>query len=209
MEPLLPDEQRLFDSIRGHLFTHQYPPSVRELISLSSRKSSDGIQRLLNQLREKGYIDWKNNQSRTYQLLVGNMPLRGVIQAGYVVDQPSDLSTYIDVSGTQYELQDYALQVQGDSMIESHICDGDFVIIRPSEGLDSLKPGTITAVWVEGEGTTLKHVYQEDRWIVLEAANERYKSQRFESSQVQPQGVLVGLHRFYEGISLRTEIRHS
>jgi repressor LexA len=197
MEPLLQDEQNLFDSIRGYLFTHQYPPSVRELIDLSDCRSSDRVQRLLKQLREKGYLDWRDKQSRTYQLLVGNMPLCGVIQAGYVEQQPSDLSTYIDVSGAQYKIQDYALKVQGDSMSDAHICDGDFVIIRPVKEIESLKPGTITAVWVEGEGTTLKYLYQKDGWVTLKAANSKYKSQKFEPNHVQPQGVLVGLHRIY------------
>jgi repressor LexA len=154
------------------------------------------IQGLLEGLREKGYINWKDNQARTYQLLVGNMPLRGAIQAGYVVEQP-DLYAYIDVSGARYKVQDYALQVLGDSMIDAHICSGDFVIIRPIVDIEGLKPGTITAILVAGEGTTLKHLYQEDDWVVLKAANQKYKPQRFEASRVEPQGILVGLHRSY------------
>ena len=65
------------------------------------------MQTLLEQLREKEYIAWDSNKSRTYQLIAGNMPLRGVIQAGYVVEQPTDCHTYIDVSAAQYKIQDY------------------------------------------------------------------------------------------------------
>lgn len=198
MEPLLPDEQKLFNSIRGYLFEHQYPPSVRDLISLSGRKSSDSIQRSLKHLREKGYINWTNGQSRTYHMTVGNMPLRGAIQAGYVEQQPSDITTYIDVSGAQYKSEDYALQVRGDSMIDAHIRDGDFAIIRPVKEINELEQGKITAVWVEGEGTTLKYLYKEDGRIILRAANAEYNPQSFDPSQVQPQGVLIGLHRTYD-----------
>lgn len=198
MEPLLPNEQKLFDCIRGFLFVHQYPPSVRELPGLFGRKSMKQVQDLLEQLREKGYVAWQDKQARTYQLLVGNMPLRGVIQAGYVVEQPTDMSSYIDVSGARYKLQDYALQVQGDSMIDAYICDGDFVIIRPIKNTQDVKPGTITAVLVDGEDTTLKYLYEEDGLVVLKAANRKYKTQRFEAARVQPLGILVGLHRSYE-----------
>lgn len=197
MERLLPDEQMLFDSIRGHLFTHKYPPSIKELIELSGRRSTDKVQRLLNQLREKEYIAWESGRSRTYQLIAGNMPLRGVVQAGYVEEHPSDSPTYIDVSGTHYRLQDYALKVQGDSMVGEHICDGDFVILRPVKDIKSLKPGTVTAVWVEGVGTTLKYLYQEKGVITLKAANKNYKPQKFQSNQVRPQGTLLGLLRSY------------
>ncbi len=197
MEALLPDEQKLFDSIRSHFFEHRYPPTVRELISLFGW-NSNGVQRLLDQLREKGYIDWKKSKSRSIQLVAGNMPLRGVIQAGYVEEPSSNSPAYIDVSGAQYVLQDYALQVEGDSMVDSHICEGDFVILRPAKDIESLKPGTITAVWVEGGGTTLKHLYLEDGTVTLKAANKEFSSQSFEASQVRPQGVLVGLHRRYD-----------
>ena len=197
MEPLLPNEQKLFDCLREHLFERQYPPAIRELTHRFGRKSSKQVQELLEQLRGKGYVDWQDKQARTYKLLVGNMPLRGVIQAGYVVEQPTNLSSYIDVSSSRYKLQDYALQVQGDSMINAHICDGDFVIIRPIKDTQRLKPGTIAAVLVEGEGTTLKYFYEEDGWVVLKADNLEYHPQIFESSRIQPQGVLVGLHRSY------------
>lgn len=197
METLLPDEKRLFDSMREYFFVHRHSPSIRELIELSEYTSSNKVQSLLSQLREKEYIDWTDKQNRTFRLIAGNMPLRGVIQAGYVEQPSSDLSTYIDIPGTQYTVQDYALEVQGDSMIDDHICDGDFVIIRPIKELDSLKPGTITAVWVEGGGTTLKRVSLEGKRVLLKPANAEYETQNFEASQVQPQGILIGLHRTY------------
>lgn len=83
-------------------------------------------------------------------------------------------------------------------MVDSHICEGDFVILRPVKDIESLKPGTITAIWVEGGGTTLKHLYLEDGTVTLKAANKKYQPQSFEASQVHPQGVLVGLHRRYD-----------
>ena len=158
----------------------------------------DKVQKLARQLKEKGYIDCKKGKSRSIRLTVGNMPLHGVIQAGYVEEQPVDIPNYIDVSGTQYTSKDYALKVQGDSMVGAHICAGDFVILRPVKQIDELKQGTITAVWVEGEGTTLKHLYVQGGTVRLEAANGKYPAQTFDSDQVRPQGFLIGLHRSYD-----------
>lgn len=197
MEPLLPNELRLFECIRSYLLTHRYAPSVRDLPKLLNDKSMLKVQRLMESLREKGYIDWEDKQPRTYRLLVGNMPMRGVIQAGYVVEQPVEVNDYIDVSGASYQPDDYALKVQGDSMIENHICEGDYVIIRPVSVPSTLKPGTIAAVWVDGEGATLKHLYQEDGFFLLKPGNRTYKTQIVEMGRAQVQGKLVGLHRVY------------
>lgn len=195
---LLDDEKKLLDSIRSHFFAYGYSPSIQELVESFGRKSRKEIQSLLDQLQEKGYVDREKNKSRSIRLIAGNIPLRGVIQAGYVEEQPSRLSEYIDVSGAQYTVDDYALEVKGDSMIDAHIRDGDFVILRPIKEIDQLKAGTITAVWVEGSGTTLKYLYQEGHLVILEAANKKYEPQKFSADQVYPQGVLVGLHRIYD-----------
>lgn len=199
MEQLLGDEQKLLDCIRSHFFLHRYPPTTRELVDLFGKKSMDGVQNLLNQLQEKGYVGREKGLPRSIQLLAGNIPLRGVIQAGYVEEPTHNTPAYIDVSGAQYTVQDYALQVSGDSMIDAHICDGDFAILRPVKEIDKLKEGNITAVWVEGSGTTLKYVYRNDDLVILKPANKQYEPQEFEASKVHPQGVLIGLHRTYSG----------
>jgi repressor LexA len=202
MESLLPNEQRLFDCLKQYIRTYHFPPSIRDLKQAMGEKSQSKIQSLLKELRYKGYINWEDGKSRSFQILQQTVPqifqptlrVLGAIQAGVVVEHPSDMQDQIDL-GSRYKPSDYALRVYGDSMINAHICDGDFVVVRPEPDLWLFKKQDIAAVWVEGEGSTLKYLEFEAGWVVLKPANERYQSRRVEIDKVQLQGVVVGVHR--------------
>jgi repressor LexA len=85
----------------------------------------------------------------------------------------------------------------GDSMIGACICDGDIVILRQEKDVQSLRPGSIVAARVEGEGVTLKHFYQKGSQVTLQPANPAYKARQEHADRVQIQGVLVGVIRQY------------
>lgn len=88
----------------------------------------------------------------------------------------------------------YVLEVQGDSMIDAHIMDGDFVIIRRGQTANS---GEIVVALVMGEEATLKRLRKKGASIALEAANPAYETRIYGPDQVQVQGRLVGLIRRY------------
>src|SRR5581483_4305700 len=88
----------------------------------------------------------------------------------------------------------YVLEVQGDSMINAGIYDGDYVIIRRSNTANS---GEIVVALVMGEEATLKRLRKKGASIALEAANPSYETRIFGPDQVQVQGKLVGLIRRY------------
>ncbi|WP_174300496.1 transcriptional repressor LexA [Caulobacter sp. S45] len=88
----------------------------------------------------------------------------------------------------------YVLEVQGDSMIEAGILDGDFVVIRKG---DTAQTGEIVVALVMGEEATLKRLRRKGGSIALEAANPRYQTRVFGPDQVEVQGKLVGLIRRY------------
>ena len=88
----------------------------------------------------------------------------------------------------------YVLEVQGDSMIEAGILDGDFVVIRKG---DVAQTGEIVVALVMGEEATLKRLRRKGGSIALEAANPKYQTRVFGPDQVQVQGKLVGLIRRY------------
>jgi repressor LexA len=88
----------------------------------------------------------------------------------------------------------YVLEVQGDSMIEAGILDGDFVVIRKG---DLAQTGEIVVALVMGEEATLKRLRRKGGSIALEAANSKYQTRVFGPDQVQVQGKLVGLIRRY------------
>ena len=88
----------------------------------------------------------------------------------------------------------YVLEVQGDSMIEAGILDGDFVVIRKG---DTAQTGEIVVALVMGEEATLKRLRRKGGSIALEAANPKYQTRVFGPDQVEVQGRLVGLIRRY------------
>jgi repressor LexA len=88
----------------------------------------------------------------------------------------------------------YVLEVQGDSMIEAGILDGDYVVIKKGDVANS---GEIVVALVMGEEATLKRLRKKAGSIALEAANPRYQTRVFGPDQVEVQGKLVGLIRRY------------
>ncbi|MDO8379678.1 MAG: transcriptional repressor LexA [Pseudomonadota bacterium] len=88
----------------------------------------------------------------------------------------------------------FALEVQGDSMINAGILDGDYVVIRKT---DTATSGEIVVALVMGEEATLKRLRKKGASIALEAANPAYETRIFGPDQVQVQGRLVGLIRKY------------
>lgn len=196
---LAPDEQRLLDSLQNYFYQRGCSPSIREIKALLGEKSCSKVQDLLSQLKQKGVITWEPGQARSYRILVGNLPLRGVIEAGYLIAHPEDEIEYLHLSSPRYKPQDYALRVSGDSMIDAHICDGDLVIIRPTTDIWALKSSDIAAVYIEGEGTTLKYFQycEGDPWVTLKAANRKYAERILERSRVGLQGILIDSHRYY------------
>jgi repressor LexA len=88
----------------------------------------------------------------------------------------------------------YALTVEGDSMIEAGIFDGDTVIIRRCDTADA---GTIVVALVDDTEVTLKRLRRKGASIALEAANPKYETRIFPPDRVKVQGKLVGLLRSY------------
>jgi repressor LexA len=88
----------------------------------------------------------------------------------------------------------YLLEIEGDSMIEAGILDGDMVIIK---SVDTAASGEIVVALVEGEEATLKRLRKKGASIALEPANRNYETRIFGPDQVEVQGKLVGLIRRY------------
>lgn len=123
------------------------------------------------------------------------VPVMGRIAAGVPIDaiqhQTHSVSVPPDMLGSG---EHYALEVQGDSMIEAGIFDGDTVIIRNAS---TANPGDIVVALVDGEEATLKRFRRKGASIALEAANPAYETRIFSSDRVRVQGRLVGLMRRY------------
>lgn len=144
----------------------------------------------------KGPFRW----SRREPVLAGvagssALPLYGRIAAGTPIEALADQNTVMEVPGLLLgEGEHFVLEVNGDSMIEAGIQDGDFVVIRRC---DTAESGAIVVALVEEREATLKRLRRRGASIALEAANPAYETRIFGPHQVRVQGRLVGLIRRY------------
>lgn len=123
------------------------------------------------------------------------LPLYGKIAAGMPIEALRDPSEYIGVPPSLLGTGDhYALTIEGDSMIEAGILDGDTVIIQHS---DRAENGAIVVALVDDEEATLKRLRRKGESIALEPANAAYETRIFGPDRVKVQGKLVGLLRQY------------
>ena len=123
------------------------------------------------------------------------LPLYGRIAAGTPITALRDYDNFIDVPVTMLGSgEHYALEVDGDSMIDAGIYDGDTVII---ERTDTVENGAIAVALVDNEEATLKRVRRKSGAIALEPANKNYETRIFPPERVKIQGRLVGLLRSY------------
>ena len=130
------------------------------------------------------------NDSEALQL-----PLYGRIAAGTPIEALRDYSNYVDVPAALMGTgEHYALEVDGDSMIDAGILDGDTVII---ERCDTAENGTIVVALIDNEEATLKRLRRKGGAVALEPANKAYETRIFPPERVAIQGRLVGLLRRY------------
>ena len=198
MEALTEAQQELYDWLVDYIRENQHSPSIRQMMRAMGLKSPAPIQSRLDHLRKKGYIDWTEGQARTIRILQASqgLPIYGTIAAGYVNAVFTDDVERLDLAGLPLKVGDYALRVQGDSMIEAMISEGDIVIMRPVKDPQSIREGTIIAARVE-DGTTLKYFHRVENRIQLKPANPNYPVQEFSANQVDVQGKLVAVWRNY------------
>ena len=124
------------------------------------------------------------------------VPLYGRIAAGTPIEAIRDEITTIDIPPSMLQSGGdlYALEVDGDSMINAGINDGDIVVIKRTETAEN---GTIVVALVDGEEVTLKRLRRSGNKIILEPENENYEPRVLEPNRVQIQGKLVSLMRSY------------
>jgi repressor LexA len=126
---------------------------------------------------------------------VAQLPLYGRIAAGTPIEALQDRSNFVNVpAGLLGSGEHYALEIEGDSMIEAGINDGDVVLIHKSDTADN---GSIVVALIDGNEATLKRLRRKGDSIALEPANAAYETRIFGPDRVTVQGHLVGLFRKY------------
>ena len=188
----------LYEWIKNYMRDFQHSPSIRQMMQAMGLKSPAPIQSRLKHLQEKGYISWQEGKARTMQIvdeITGGVPIMGSVAAGGLIETYSDLSENLDFSEVLKKKNIFALSVNGDSMIDACIADGDMVLMEPINDSYSLKNGTIVSALVPGLGTTLKYFTKKGQKIFLEAANPAYEAIELNLDEVVFQGKLLAVWR--------------
>ena len=192
-------QNELLEWIRNYLKDFQHSPSIRQMMNAMGLKSPAPIQSRLKHLQEKGYISWQEGRARTLQLVDSLMdqeiPVLGSIAAGGLIESYEDLNEKLDLSDVLSKKDIFALTVNGDSMIDACIADGDMVLMEPITDSYSLRNGTIVSALVPGLGTTLKYFFKRDNKVFLEAANPAYEPIELNLDDVVFQGKLLAVWR--------------
>ena len=191
-------QNELYGWIKEYMKNFQHSPSIRQMMQAMGLKSPAPIQSRLKHLQEKGYISWQEGKARTMQIvdeIIEGVPIMGSVAAGGLIETYADVNENLDISDVLKKKDVFALTVNGDSMIDACIADGDMVLMEPIKDSYYLRNGTIVSALVPGVGTTLKYFFKREGKIVLEAANPDYEPILLNPEEVIIQGKLLAVWR--------------
>lgn len=169
-------QRQTYDSIRTFIMAHGYSPTLQEIAGALGIAGNLGVLRHLEALERKGYIRRTAGSSRAIVLVgaatdavpVLRLPLVGAVRAGAPHEAIEHREGEVLVDPALVRSADsFVLRVQGDSMIEAQICDGDLAVVRPQANAEN---GEIVVALIDGEAT-LKRFYREEGRIRLQPEN--------------------------------------
>jgi repressor LexA len=203
-------QKEVVDFVAGFVDENGYSPSFEEIARGLHLASLATVHKHISALEAKHYLRRGYNQSRSLELgpkyyqeqrrhrqehpAAVEVPLVGRIAAGQPVEalEQKDTLSFADFAGNP---DIYALEVQGDSMIEDHICDGDMILLQRAA---QVRDGDIVVALVSGMETTLKRLYREPNDVIrLQPANSAMQPVLAPASQVDVQGRLLAVLRKY------------
>ena len=191
-------QNELYSWIRDYMREFRHSPSIRQMMQAMGLKSPAPIQSRLKHLQEKGFISWQEGKARTLQIvdeILEGVPIMGSVAAGGLIETYNDTNENLDITDVLKKKNVFALTVNGDSMIDACIADGDMVLMEPIHDSFSLRNGDIVSALVPGMGTTLKYFFKRGGKIFLEAANSNYDPIELNLNEVVFQGKLLAVWR--------------
>ena len=191
-------QNELYAWIKDYMKKFQHSPSIRQMMKAMGLKSPAPIQSRLKHLQEKGCIFWQEGKARTLQLtedIFKGVPIMGSVAAGGLIDTFDDVQEELDINSVIEKKGVFALTVNGDSMIDACIADGDQVLMEPVNSIYAIKNGSIVSAYVAGLGSTLKFFYLDSNQVRLEPANPNYEPILAAFDRVEIQGKLLAVWR--------------
>jgi repressor LexA len=201
--PLTKRQREILEYLRSYIEERQYAPSFEEIALHFKFSSLATVHEHLTNLEQKGFIRRSHNESRSIELVpepghasATELPLLGQVAAGIPIEAvttPETIAVPDDLIPRRGS--SYVLKVQGDSMIDEHIDDGDLVVVNSRNTADN---GEMVIALIEGTSATVKRFYREsDGWIRLQPSNANVAPIRAHEDDILVQGVVVGVIRKY------------
>ncbi len=167
-------QRKLFEFLKDYFTEKGFPPTLREIASHFGLRGPRGPQKTLHILERKGFIRKKPGSSRAIEILglsfnqTFSIPIVGRVKAGEPVLALENIEGYISLDKSLVSSGDvFLLRVEGDSMIEAHIQEGDFALVKPQSNAEN---GEIVVALIEDEAT-IKRIFQKRDLIRLEPAH--------------------------------------
>jgi repressor LexA len=200
-KPLTKKQKEILDFIGDFAGEHGYAPSFEEIADHFGYGSLATVHEHLENLQTKGYIRKGYNESRSIEVVpaelkVSAIPLElmGTVAAGEPIEAIADRETVSVPEDMLGRGEHYVLRVNGDSMIEEQIRDGDYLVVKQR---DTASNGEMVVALVDQESATVKKFYREGDQIRLQPANEAMEPMYFGPDRVMVQGIVVGVIRRY------------
>lgn len=195
-------QREILDFITSFRAAHGYAPSMEEIGEAFGLSSPATVHKHLTNLEAKGLIRRDAHRSRAIEVLEGagprleavELPLAGLIAAGEplaAVEVPETIAVPPEMVGRG---RTFVLRVKGDSMVDEHILDGDYIIVEERR---EARDGEVVVALVDGEEATLKKLFREIDHIRLQPANPAMAPIRVSAERLQIQGVVIGVLRKY------------
>lgn len=204
MAELSKRQQMIFDYIKSEVEEKGYPPSVREIAKAVGLASSSTVHGHLSRMEAKGFIRRDPTKPRAIEILIKSeeedipredvtyVPLIGKVTAGLPITAIENIEEYIPIpkSHTHSDAKLFVLTIEGDSMIEAGILDGDLIIVQQQNVAEN---GEIVVAMTEDDEATVKRFFKEKDHIRLEPENSTMEAQIYPSVSIL--GKVIGLYR--------------
>jgi len=201
--PLTKRQKEILDYLESFIEANGYAPSFEEIAESFGYSSLATVHEHLSNLERKGYLRKSYNESRSLELTrpdtavpAVELPLLGTVAAGLPIEAIADTETLaVPPDMVSRRRENYVLRVEGNSMIEEQIRDGDYIVVQAQ---DSAEDGQMVVALVREEAATVKKLYREPGGrIRLQPANATMDPIFADPAEVRVQGVVVGVIRKY------------
>lgn len=204
MSKLSKRQEMILQYIREHVEDKGYPPSVREIAEAVGLASSSTVHGHLSRMEQKGYIRRDPTKPRAIEIVDPHMddsipkddaryaPVIGRVTAGIPITAVENIEEFVPIPSSTASSDDsvFVLVVEGDSMIQAGILDGDMVIVKQQNTANN---GEIVVAMTEDDEATVKRFYKEENYIRLQPENETMDP--IIVDQVTILGKVIGLYR--------------